>query len=379
MTTRWPHARPALWALAICMVLGAIETVKGAVAGRSAPNHFGLLQALLTNLPWWLLWALLAPLVFRLTDAFPLERTAWVRPALVHGTASVVLAVLHLVVSAVGVWAAVSHTFLTVQAQVRQLLAGYLVSDLVTYWAIVAAYATYSARRTLEVEARTRHALELRTARLESESAVLRGQMTEARLAALRMELNPHFLYNALNTVSSLVQRGERHDAIVMVSRLSELLRRTLDRDLDNAVSIEQELDLLELYVSIERVRFADRLDIRIRVDPAARNALVPTFMLQPLVENAIRHGVAAVRGPARIDVIATVEGERLVIEVRDTGPGFGPGAASDGVGLANTRRRLAALYGDAAAMEQQTRAAGGAAVLLRLPLRREETVRVPA
>ncbi len=379
MTTRWPHARPALWALAICMVLGAIETVKGAVAGRSAPNHFGLLQALLTNLPWWLLWALLAPLVFRLTDSFPLERTAWVRPALVHGTASVVLAVLHLVVSAVGVWAAVSHTFLTVQAQIRQLLAGYLVSDLVTYWAIVAAYATYSARRTLEVEARTRHALELRTARLESESAVLRGQMTEARLAALRMELNPHFLYNALNTVSSLVQRGERHDAMLMVSRLSELLRRTLDRDLDNAVSIEQELDLLELYVSIERVRFADRLDIRIRVDPAARNALVPTFMLQPLVENAIRHGVAAVRGPARIDVIATVEGERLVIEVRDTGPGFGPDAASNGVGLANTRRRLAALYGDAAAMEQQTRAAGGAAVLLRLPLRREETVRVPA
>lgn len=368
-----------MWALGLGLLLGLIESAKAAVAGRSAPNHFGIPEALATNLPWWLLWALLAPLVFRLTDAFPLQRATWRRSVLVHGAASVTLTVLHLVVSAIGVWTAVSHTFLTVPEQIRQVFARYLVSDLVTYWAIVAAYATWTATRRLQEAEGTRRSLELQTVRLEAETAALRGAMTEARLAALRMELNPHFLYNALNTVSSLVQRGERDAATTMLARLSELLRRTLDQHLDHEVPIEQELDLLEHYLAIERVRFADRLEVAIDVEPAAHGALVPTFMLQPLVENAIRHGVTAVRGPARIDIRAGVHDGQLRIEVADSGPGFRDSASAPGIGLGNTQRRLAALYGNAASLAQRTRDAGGAAVVLHLPLRVEESVVVGA
>jgi len=378
MKSSSPHARPVAWALVIALVLGAIETVKGAVAGRSAPNEFGLVEAALTNLPWWLLWVLLAALVFRLVDRFPLQRDGWLRAALVHGMASVILSLVHLLLSALGVWAVVSREFMTFEGTVRGFVTGYLVSDLVTYWAIVAAYSTYASRRRLEATEREHRALELRAARLETEAAELRAAMTEARLAALRMELNPHFLYNTLNTVSSLAQRGERRAAVDMLARLSELLRRTLDETLDHELPIEQELDLLELYLSIERVRFADRLRIDIRVDPAARGALVPTFVLQPVVENAIRHGVAAVRGPVAIEIAVAAVGPQLVIRVRDTGPGFDPAApAGNGVGIRNTRRRLETLYGAAGSLEQHTPAGGGAEVVLRLPLRVEEGVRV--
>ncbi len=378
MTTRSLPARPVTWALAVGLALGAIETVKAVVAGRSAPNEFGVVDAVLTNLPWWLLWALLAPLVFRLVDRFPLQRGALVRPAVVHGVASIVVSLFHLVLSALGVWAAVSREFLTLQGTIRQLVAGYLVSDLVTYWAIVAAYSTYASRRRLEASEHERRRLELHAARLEAEAAELRAEMTEARLAALRMELNPHFLYNALNTVSSLTQRGQERAAVDMLARLSDLLRRTLDEHLDHEVPIEQELDLLDLYLSIERVRFADRLVIDVRLDPAVRSALVPTFVLQPLVENAIRHGVAEVRGPASVAISAAAVGPQLEIRVRDSGPGFDPAAsAEDGVGLRNTRRRLATLYGDAGTLRQYTLEAGGAEVVLHLPLRVEEGVRV--
>jgi len=375
--TRTSHARPVAWALAIGIALGAIETVKAAVAGRSAPNDFGLTEALLTNLPWWLLWALIAPLVFRLVDRFPLQRRNWARPALVHGLACLGLSLAHLVLSALGVWAAVSREFLTLEATIGRLVAGYLVSDLVTYWAIVAAYSTYASRHRLEAAEREHRALELRAARLEAETAQLRAEMTEARLAALRMELNPHFLYNALNTVSSLAQRGDRGAAVDMLAKLSELLRRTLDGPLDHEQPIEQELELLDLYLSIERVRFADRLVIDVRVDPAARGALVPSFMLQPLVENAVRHGVAAVLGPVSIEINAAAVGADLVIHVRDTGPGFASSPSERGVGLRNTRRRLEALHGAAGRLERRTSPDGGAEVVLRLPLRLEETVHV--
>jgi len=377
MTTRSAHARPVAWALAIGLGLGAIETVKATVAGRSAPNEFGFAEALLTNLPWWLLWALIAPLVFRLVDRFPLQRSAWARPATVHGVACLVLSLGHLALSALGVWAAVGREFQTLEVTIGRLVAGYLVSDIVTYWAIVAAYSTYASRRRLEAAEQERRALELRAARLETEAAELRAEMTEARLAALRMELNPHFLYNALNTVSSLAQQGDRRTAVDMLAKLSELLRRTLDGPVEHEQPIEQELELLELYLSIERVRFADRLAIDVAVDPSARGALVPTFMLQPVVENAIRHGVAGVRGPVKIDVSAAVVARGLVIRVRDTGPGFGAAMSGSGVGLRNTERRLETLYGQAGSLERRAPSGGGAEVVLRLPHRVEEPIRV--
>lgn len=368
MSTR----RLTLFAVAVAVVLGSLETLRAVVAARSAPNDFGWEQALLTNMPWWLLWALLAPVVFKLSRLLPVRGHRWFLPLLGHLAASVVLSVVHLTLAGLGVWVAVSHAFLTPAGQIERLITGYIVSDVVTYWAILAAALTYESRRRLLEAEHERREMELRAARLEA-------RMTEARLDALRMELNPHFLFNTLNTVSGLTRRGESEAAVRTLHRLAELLRLTLDDALEHEVSLAEEIELLEHYLEIERVRFGDRLETEVRIDPAARAALVPTLILQPLVENAIRHGVAAVRGPVRLEVEAVARGDRIGIRVRDSGRGFERSGrvVRKGIGLRNTRNRLAALYDGDATLELASPPSGGAEVRLWLPLRHEEAVRV--
>lgn len=378
--TREPTTRRiAGVALLVAAVLGTIESVKGYVAGRSAPNDFGWTEALLANMPWWLLWALLAPLVFAISRTWPVIGPGRAKNLAVHTFASILLSLAHLAVTALLLWVAVSHSFRTLPSQIRELMVGYFISDAVTYWAIVAAYTTFWSSRRLRAAERESHELLLRTARLESEAVQLRGQMTQARLDALRMELNPHFLFNTLNTVSALARRGDGDYAVQMLARLSDLLRHTLDSDGDNEVTLDEEIATLEKYLAIERLRFGDRLTIGVAVDPAVRDALVPTLILQPLVENAVRHGVSEVRGPVTIDIEATAQGESLEITVTDSGHGFTDAASGDGVGigLRNTRTRLDTLYGDAARLELGTRPGRGAIVRMVIPLRLESGARV--
>ena len=371
------NRRAAAWALGLAFLLGVIEAVKGYLAGRDAPNDFGWDEALLTNVPWWLLWGLLALLVFRLVDRFPLRGETLRSSVAVHVTASLLLSLLHLSVSAVIVWAAVSHAFSTLEGQLRRFVVGFLVTDLVTYWAIAAAYGAWRSQRETRRAERERQALELRNARLES-------RMIEARLEALRRELNPHFLFNTLNSVSALAQQGEGEKAVVALSRLSELLRHVLDDDLDEQVTVEEELGLLDLYLDIVRLRYGDRLTVEVRVEPATRRALMPALLLQPLVENAVKHGVESVRGPVRLDVCARRR-DRLELSVRDSGRGlFRPRTSSrSGVGLDNTRARLRTLYGDAAEVRLRDRGERdgerGAEAVVRLPLTLEEEVRLGA
>lgn len=371
------HRRAVAWALGLALLLGTIETVKGWVAGRDAPNAFGWDEALLTNLPWWLLWGLAALLVFRLVRRFPLRGEGWPRAVAAHVGASVGLSLLHLGLSALIVWAAVSHAFLPLEEQVRRFVVGYLMTDLVTYWAIAAAYGAWLGHARARRAERERQELEVRNARLEA-------RMSEARLAALRRELNPHFLFNALNTVSALASRGDGDRAVTAIARLSELLRRVLDDDLDERITVGEEVDLLELYLDLVRLRYGDRLSIRLAVDPAVRDALVPALVLQPLAENAVKHGVESVRGPAELRIEATGEDGRLVLLVGNSGPRLRveEGDREDrdgGVGLRNTRDRLRTLYGPDAAIELRRGTGGGAEAVVRLPLEIEREVRLRA
>lgn len=198
--------------------------------------------------------------------------------------------------------------------------------------------------------------------------------MHEARLAMLRMELHPHFLFNALNAISGLVRRGENEAAVTMLARLGTLLRRTMDGHTTQETRLGDELDLLEQYLAIERVRFGERLDVSVEVEASLFDALVPALVLQPIVENALRHGLSRVPGPGTVRVSAERERESLVLCVRDSGPGFGPGSSErgGGVGLSNTRARLAQLYGDAGRLVTATVPGGGAVVSIRLPLHRQ-------
>jgi two-component system LytT family sensor kinase len=180
--------------------------------------------------------------------------------------------------------------------------------------------------------------------RLE-ETARLQQQLGQARLDALRAQLNPHFLFNTLNAVSALAERDPR-GVRRMIARLSDLLRYTLDESTDQEVPLRRELDLLGEYVELMQIRFQGKLTVAVRVDSDVHDALVPNLILQPIVENAIKHGVNQTDGTGHIDLHARRIADRLVLTVTDNGPG--PGGGKEGVGLRNTNARLREMYGPA-------------------------------
>ena len=216
----------------------------------------------------------------------------------------------------------------------------------------------------------------------------LEAEATAAQLAMLRYQLNPHFLFNTLNSISTLVLLKQTEPANAMLSRLSSFLRYTLINEPAGKVTLAQEVETLKLYLDIERMRFEDRLRPRFEIDDQARDALLPSLLLQPLVENAIKYAVTPLEEGAEIAVSAQVNGPMLRIVVADTGPGLQdpldinrlPAASvepgdpvSTGVGLANIRDRLAQAYGDDQRFEIQDAPDGGFAVVIELPFERRE------
>ena len=236
-----------------------------------------------------------------------------------------------------------------------------IVNELVTAGAVVAA--------AIARDASMRY-------RMRREQATrLQAQLAEARLDALRRQLDPHFLFNTLNAVSALVERDPR-GVRRMIARLSELLRHSMEGSDDAEIPLERELALLQLYVDIMMVRFQGKLEVTMAIDDRARDALVPQLVLQPLVENAIRHGVAQMEAHGRIAVTAAVQDGTLRLRVHDNGRGIGvPGApaaeavpARGGVGLRNTRARLAQLYGDAQRLVLEPAPDGGTVAEVTIP-----------
>jgi two-component system, LytTR family, sensor kinase len=205
----------------------------------------------------------------------------------------------------------------------------------------------------------------------EMQAARLQTQLAEARLDALAAQLHPHFLFNTIQGISTLIHRDPAA-ADVMLARLSTLLRHTLQREDGHEIPLAQELELLDLYLGIVQARFEDRLTVRIDAPPATRDALVPRFLLQPLVENSLHHGIARRAGAGRVDVEARRVGDHLVLTVSDDGAGENgakpfPG---QGIGLGNTRARLTELYGDAHRLEVGEGPGGGFRVTVRVPWR---------
>jgi LytS/YehU family sensor histidine kinase len=200
-------------------------------------------------------------------------------------------------------------------------------------------------------------------------AAELEAQLARANLRALQAQLRPHFLFNALNTVAGLVRGDERRAATEMLAGLGDLLRATLKADGAHEVPLRDELDLVERYLAIERARFEDRLEVAVSVARGARDALVPSLILQPLVENALRHGIAPSRAGGRVAIVAEREDSVLRLQVRNTGAAGGAAEAGEGVGLSNTRARLERLYGGAQRFRLE-RGAEGAVATIELPFR---------
>lgn len=208
----------------------------------------------------------------------------------------------------------------------------------------------------------------------QQKEAALRAQNAAhaAQLKMLRYQLNPHFLFNTLNAISTLVLDDKRDTAYRMVASLSAFLRHSLDSDPEQQVALTQEIDALNLYLGIEQVRFGERLQMIVDVDPSVRDALVPSLILQPLIENAIKYAISRREEGGRIELIARLDGDMLDLHLRDDGPGgVEADLAANGharVGLANTRERLRVLYGERQHLAISNRESGGADVHVRLP-----------
>jgi signal transduction histidine kinase len=197
----------------------------------------------------------------------------------------------------------------------------------------------------------------------------LQQKLSAAHLRALQMQLEPHFLFNTLNAITTLVELGRQKQAAEMLRHLNAILKSTLQRNTPEKVPLSQELEILESYLAIEQVRFADRLRLDIRVDPAALDGLVPCFLLQPIVENAIRHGIAHCENDGVLEASAVRDGSSLRLLVRDTGPGAGKVLPSgSGIGLRNTRERLAHFYRNNFLMNAAPLATGGFEVAITIP-----------
>jgi LytS/YehU family sensor histidine kinase len=199
--------------------------------------------------------------------------------------------------------------------------------------------------------------------------AQLQTQLSTAQLRNLQVQLQPHFLFNALHSISGLVREGEGERAVDMIAELSDLLRRALGAADRQVVTLAEELDFLDHYVRIQQLRFGDRLQVCYRIEPGTRSVLIPSLVLQPLVENAIRHGLERTTRAVEVTIGASANHERILIEVSDTGPGPATSPVLERVGLGTTRQRLAQLYGTEQSFTLEPREGGGTLVRLTLPM----------
>jgi two-component system LytT family sensor kinase len=351
--------------LVLAMLFGLIEAAQ--VHWRDAftmrPSSWE--YALRVAMPPWLLYGLLAPGAFLLAERFRLDRRPRWSAALAHVTGAALFAVVHQygVASIFSIMGGGGVLTSAVLMKFQKLLILNFALDVVIYCAFVGGFHALLYYR--EFRARELAASQLQTG------------LTQARLEALRAQLNPHFLFNTLNGISALALKGDRDGVVQMLSLLSDLLRLSLDAHLPQSVPLSDEIAFIDRYLELQRIRFSDRLEIQKTIEPETLRALVPSLLLQPVVENAVIHGVAARRGPGRIDIVIRREGDELSLEVNDSGPGFKPGTPvtpgtigddGNGVGLRNTRARLHHMYGDAQSLTCHTLATGGASVAIRIP-----------
>lgn len=298
-----------------------------------------------------LAWTLITRLLFRLADRLPFRRGQWLKPAAAHVALWILCATLQaaaFIVAALAVAGGVPNGL-------NEVIWSSLELAIIAYGGI--AFVTF----IVDSMARTQ-AAELHLANAQAVAA-------EAKLHVLRAQLQPHFLFNALNTVAMAVRRADRQEALAVVLDLSALLRTALERTGTELVSLAEEVDFIKQYLEIQQIRFRDRLHVDWEIEPAARDAAVPSMILQPLAENALRHGVGKkVRGGHIRIRIGTAQG-RLNIVIEDDGPGF-PADWSPGVGLANVQSRLAIHFGERATFETSS-AGPGASVRLSIPYTR--------
>jgi two-component system, LytTR family, sensor kinase len=356
-TPAWPLRPPrlAIYSLPVlCATLfGLIETTQNYLRAELQSRAFSWGIGLVDALPSWIILASLVPAVVAVSRRVRLDRPRPGTAIAVHLGAALLFALTHETLMALFVsWRWDDTSRLSIYFW--KMVTGYLALDFVVYCGLVGGYYAID------------YARELR--RREVAASQMKASLSEARLQALRAQLNPHFLFNTLNAISVLAMKGEGAQVTHTLSLLSDLLRLTID-GLPQEVPLARELELTERYLEIQRVRFPDRLTVERDIAADVEHALVPSLVLQPIVENAVLHGVARRVEGGRITLCARRRGQALELQVCDTGPGFEPDGGREGIGLSNTRARLEQLYGDAQRVTCENRERG-ACVSIVLPFR---------
>jgi two-component system, LytTR family, sensor kinase len=357
------------WAaiVGVWVFIGVVYTTPYYIEVRSEGMGHSAVKVFTWGILTWVAWAPLEPAIVWLARHFSLVGGAWKRNLPVHIPAFLVSSALHsaaavAIVLTVKPWDNMGTSPTTFWPRFLLRMQSSFAGDLLVYGGIVGVcYAIDYYRKFRE---------------REFVATQLETQLAQAQLNSLRMQLHPHFLFNTLNGIVGLVRDQKNNAAVSMLVGLSDLLRHTLEHSDRQEVELKEELNFIKLYLSIQQMRFSDRLQIDFDIDPATSKALVPNLLLQPLLENALRHGIGRSADAGAIRVTSKRENSSLFITVTDNGAGLPHDwqlKTSSGIGLANTAARLQQLYGENHRFDIHNRDGGGVEVEIVMPMRKEE------
>ena len=322
--------------------------------------------ALVSTLPNWYIWALLMPVLVKIMRAKPLDGDNWVRVLLsVHVPVLLASMLIHSMANLLLFRATGIHDTMNV-ALYKVHFFSRVHGNIFTYAAILGLVTAYDYYRKFVSR--------------ETHAASLEVQLAQANLRALKMQIHPHFLFNTLHSIAALVRKSENKLAVNMLGQLGDFLRLALENKGQQEIPVEEEIDFLRRYLDIERVRFGDRLSVNIDIDPDVRSCFVPNLILQPIVENAIHHGIGPQTADGRISVTVQGDGDIVCMAVRDNGPGLkDPERLRKGVGVANTQERLENLYGTNQEFSLRNADLGGLEVRICIPRCNTPVIQLPA
>ena len=314
----------------------------------------------------WLVWAPLTPAIVWLARKFSLIDEAWKRNVFIHLPAFLLISTFHsaaatAITLSINPFDSMGDSPSKFWPSFLGRAQGSFRSDVLVYGAIVGVF------YALDYYAKYRER-ELVTSRLEA-------QLAQAQLDSLRMQLHPHFLFNTLNGIVGLVRDNKNQAAVSMLVGLGDLLRHTLEHSSKHEVELREEVSFIKLYLSIQQMRFSDRLQVELDIDPASVKAMVPNLILQPLAENAVRHGIGRSTAPGVVGIRSKVEDDRLRLTVYDNGAGLPANwklNGNTGIGLANTAARLQQLYDEEHSFDIRNRDVAGVEVSIVIPFRRQ-------
>jgi len=321
--------------LPVGLAYGLMMTAQVHLSSTMGGNPIGWRKSFFLEMPIAAAWVLFSPAILALGQRYPIVGRGWPPRVALHLVIALsFILLLYLFSSWMTPLVLAATPVHSLAQRTARTFVIWVFSDGLLYWSILTVSLAVAHYRKLRARA-------LIASQLET-------QLAQADLYALKSQLHPHFLFNALHTIGSLIRTGDRDSAVKVTADLGDLLRRMLDVASQQEVPLKQELDFIRSYLDIEQVRFRDRLSITFDIDADVLDARVPHLVLQPLVENAIRHGIAPHLSAGHVGVLARRKGSRLALAVWDDGPGSGNGdGARPGIGLANTKARLHRLYGE--------------------------------